>query len=165
MVEMKDFSALWSDVQPVLLELAREARELRDAPRPGIADTVSDMRNRAVGIRGRIDRLEQIVADTGRLSARAGVYVSECQDAYDDAFAGSARAYRPPEYSTAKEREAVHMAAAFTELVALRTAKRRLADAAEVYEYARLLHRGLDGARRDETVFFNMLTFENRLDS
>jgi hypothetical protein len=155
---------LWAGVNPRIIAMASEARELRAAQQPGEADGPTEVRKRLVDIRRRLDRLEQITADLGRIRARADAMTRNAQDAYDDAYAESARNARPAEFSSARERDAVHVAHALNELIALRWAQRRLAEVAEAYEYAKTLHRGLDGARRDEATLLSAMTVENRLE-
>lgn len=161
---VEQFPTLWADLNAWVTDRLTEATELRGGPAQLAVDGPGAVVETLTGIRQRLDRLEQITADLGRLKGRADTAVNEAQDAYDDAYAQSVKSNPAAEYASAKEKDATHMAAALDELHVLRKAKRRAEAVTEAYEYVRLLHKGLDGTRWDVSVLLNAMTLDLKLD-
>lgn len=128
------FSTLWDELVPTLKEYRREAEEVRT--------TISESYVSGVESRVALDRLETIVADLGLIRSRCRIVVSENEDAYEDAWRSTMHKTRIGEYTSAKERDATYTTGAVEQLIALRRAKRMLADVDEVYEYCLIKYRG-----------------------
>lgn len=161
---VEEFPALWHDLNDWVVSRLQEADELRHVDNAFELTGPKALVAHLMDVRVRLDRLEQITADLGRLKARADTAVAEAQDAYDDAYATSVKTATTAEYSSAKEKDALHMAASLNQLAVLRKAKRRFEAVAEAYEYVRLLHTGLNNTRWDVSTLMDGITLDMKLD-
>lgn len=155
---------LWGEASQSLKAYKAEVDELRAAPGDlGNAETPQALHERVTLSRRMQDRLEAIVADLGMVRSRCKLAVTEAQDAYDDKWRMAMLKSRTGEYASAQEKNATYAASAIDELVALRKAKRMLAEVEEVYDYALFKFKGLDGSRRDTESVLRMVSVETTL--
>ena len=157
---------LETDLESKLAALATEAKELRESVvEPKQTDSVSTMHASLLAARRALDRLEAIVADVGRLRARARARVAEAKDEFDEATIQAMQKSKIGEYSSAEERRMTYKAASFDQFRALRQAEKQEALISEVYDYCYMRYRGLDGARKDLDTRIRLITLQTSLES
>lgn len=163
---LEQFSSLWDELDPKLASLVVEARELREAvSQSKETDSVSTMHANLLAGRRSLDRLEAIVAEVGRLRARAKISVSDAKDAYEEAMIAVMQKTRIGEYTSADERRMTYKAACFDEYRTLRKAEKYEAAIAEVYDYCLMRYRGLDSSRKDLDTRIRLISLQSALES
>jgi hypothetical protein len=155
---------------PAILDTLDEARRLRAVELPGPHASVADLQAALVEVRGRLDRIEALLARTIRRRLASLLRRNALRDTYDDAFDRSlaAKSRQPvrvgDEYTSAKERHAEAKLTAIDDLRSLRGAEGEFSVMESSLEEMRLIYRGLDGARLDLHVLLRAVAFESHLE-
>lgn len=156
--------SLSEEMSEGLKRVVSECHEIRTKVSPGsITEGPTELHERLLTARHAQDRAEMIVAELGRLHSRASIAVADLRGRLEDA---EASAELPPaeDYSTARERNARLSLAVVDERIAVRRATRQKEEVWEALEYCRLLHRGIDGSRRDLDLRIRLLSMQTMLE-
>lgn len=154
-----------SEIENTLLGWVTEAANLRASLDSGLSEeTLADLHERLLRARAAQDRIEGILGQLLRLRGRIRLAVRSARDAYDDRLDEVIRSTKVTEYSSVREREAQFALGAFEERRGVRSVEKMLVEVDTAHDYVSLLHRGIDGARRDVDLRVRILTTESRLE-
>jgi conjugal transfer/entry exclusion protein len=144
-----------------------EASALRIFQRPGPAAPPGEVHSRLLEARGKLDRLEAILAEItayrASMKARARQLEQDADDAYDKELDQLARAGVRRDYEGAQERYAQARLAALPQRQRSRTAQRAADLVASNEEVVRGMFRGLRDVREELLASLRYLQWENQL--
>ncbi len=159
-----------TDIGPFLDDAVTEAIKLRaDAGLAGTLDPV-ELSATLRDVRGRQDRIEELLRNTMRLRARIQRAAQLKQHALDDATDTALHERRGAavtpggEFSSARERTAEANLVTIDLRFAARDAQQLAHRCDEAVEVLRLTHRGLDGVRQDVHALLRATAFESHLE-
>lgn len=155
---------IFDDDPAWLIEAVKTATDLRDEAKVGgfPSEGPADLHETLLKHRKALDALEEIVARTGRLKARADMVVREKQNVLEDAEVHAETL--KSEYSTALEKNSHIKAQTVDQRIAWRKAVRQRDQVADAHEYVKTLYRGLDGSRRDLDTRIRLITLQTSLE-
>lgn len=159
-----------ADARAALDELVVEAVKLRfDVGLSGAAPTPAQLLDSLYDIRGRLDRVEEILTQALRLRARVRAAATSAEALAEEAWDRAAQRGRQQpiardDYSSGRERTAEANLATLDQRRAARTAAELAAYVDAQVDTLRTLHRGLDGVRHDLLAVIRALAFESHLE-
>lgn len=154
-----------TEMSGLLESMCTEAEELRHSvSEPSTEETLTDLHDRLVRTRQAQDRIEGILAKLIRLRGKSRRTVRTAKGDLDEKLNTVIRGSRVVEYSTAREREAVYDLGCFQQKRGLLITERMLAEVEMAHEFVSLLHRGIDGSRRDIDLRIRVVSLESRLE-
>jgi hypothetical protein len=175
---LDDFDLPLSRLEEELAEWAAEALRLRFAEvagspaveLPPVESGASEVMQRLLAVRQRLDRVEELLARAtrarGRSSRAAQVAKAQADDAWDVSSqrGRAAPVRRGGEFEGPRERYADNNLATLDQRRATREAERLADSASECLDVVRLCHRGLDGIRQDLLTMLRAFQFESHLE-
>lgn len=166
----------WDQMREVVDRAVGEAVILRfDTPSPSFDADPAEILTALQDVRRRLDRVEELYANSMRVKAQAQRDRAVCQaladDAWDTAITGARTGRRTvavintrDEFVSAKERDAEANLATVEHRRKARQADDAYTAIAANVEVLRTIHRGLDSVRHDLLTVLRTLAFESTLD-
>lgn len=172
-LDLSQFDLPFSEIEDKLRALVTEGLSLRFDPEKALTFTIASPKTvleSLIALRGRLDRLEELVAIASRAKGRATRAAAEAarvaRERWDAASvqARSGAARRREDFTGAKEHYADYNLATLNEQRGAFQAERLADFASETLEVLKLIHRGLDNYRADHLAIIRSLSFESHLE-
>lgn len=172
-MNLDKFDLPLSQLEEQMLSWVKEALDLRFAQNGGeylsTEHGSNPVLNGLLSVRGRLDRVEELLSMATRARGRVGRAVAVAKAVNDDRWdvevrAEGARPMRQGEFVAPREKYANANLETLNEKRDFRAAERLYSFADEAYEVIRTVYRGLDNVRQDHLAVIRHLSWESNLE-